>query len=438
MTQETGASEKLSTQTGSFSITPENSGYNIGPIEATGSENQAHVAGDGKIQRPCPWDTGFVDSDGSEEIVSVTLSGVPTDYIVYIGNEMAQNVGGGAWSIKLTEDGKIPGNISILPKEYDSGTYNLSLNIFTKETERNDIEEDNVTITLKVDPVASGVRIDPTKTFGETGKPISLNLNAEMHDLDGSETMSLSLTGLPEVVTFNHGEASSSYDTDSDTWTWTITGIAHDVINDLTFTTATAFSGTVEVKAWTVEGNDSESEKVAGTFNVSVEDSEPIGDIHCLGLTSAVSIPARVRKAMVRLPHPWLTAPPPRKAKATSPLPTQVKRASPTVRRLLRRLRTFPQSGESGSGGQEWGSSSPSLQDGEGASHGSDWDAASGNSGSGNSGDESHTSFHDGSSDLGAGSDVIPAGSGPETSSGGDSGPEGQGRPTMPWRYIRR
>ena len=167
VTQETGASEKLSTQTGSFSITPENSGYNIGPIEATGSENQAHVAGDGKIPLPLPVGHGLVDSDGSEEIVSVTLSGVPTDYIVYIGNEVAQNVGGGAWSIKLTEDGKIPGNISILPKEYDSGTYNLSLNIFTKETERNDIEEDNVTITLK--SIRWRALESTTKTFGETG-----------------------------------------------------------------------------------------------------------------------------------------------------------------------------------------------------------------------------------------------------------------------------
>ena len=87
----------------------------------------------------------------------------------------------------------------------------------------------------------------------------------------------------------------------------------------------------------------------------------------------------------------------------------------------------FPQSGESGSGGQEWESSSPSLQDDEGASHGSDWDAASGNGGSGNSGDESHIGSHDGSVASGAGSDVIPVGSGPENSSGGDSGPEGQG-----------
>ena len=137
--------------------------------------------------------------------------------------------------------------------------------------------------------------------------------------------------------------------------TWTLLH-CHDVIND-SHSQQQLLSRYCRSQGLTVEGNDSESEKVAGTFNVSVEDSGELSeDIHCLGLTSAVSIPARVRKAMVQLPHPWLTAPRP-EGEGNEPLPAQEEGES-DGQEAPPPVRTFLQSGESGSGGQEWGSSS--------------------------------------------------------------------------------
>lgn len=58
----------------------------------------------------------------------------------------------------------------------------------------------NVPVSATIEAVADGITIDPTATFGEAYSWVNLNLNASMVDVDGSETMSIKLTGLGDIL----------------------------------------------------------------------------------------------------------------------------------------------------------------------------------------------------------------------------------------------
>ncbi|WP_250162892.1 hypothetical protein [Psychrobacter sp. WY6] len=54
---------------------------------------------------------------------------------------------------------------------------------------------DPLVIELNVQPVADGVKFDPSAVLGAQGKWTALNLNAVMKDTDGSETVTMVITG---------------------------------------------------------------------------------------------------------------------------------------------------------------------------------------------------------------------------------------------------
>jgi hypothetical protein len=83
-----------------------------------------------------------------------------------------------------------------------SGTVEgLVLTVFSGEDGLDPIESTS-TFDLTVDPLADGLTITPTSTFGVEGDKIALNLNASMIDNDGSETVTITLKGLGEYASF--------------------------------------------------------------------------------------------------------------------------------------------------------------------------------------------------------------------------------------------
>ena len=215
--------------------------------------------------------TGLADTDGSEQVLAAKLENVPTDYQVFVGanagsNSLAQNVGGGTWAIPLTATGQLPAYIAVKAPENVSGTTNVTLTVYSGEAGLSP-KADTATFDLTFNAVADGLTINPTQTFGRVGGEIPIHLNATVRDTDGSETVTVKLTGLGENVTFNKGTA--IYDNVSDTYT--VSGIAYDQVPDLSFTTRSALSGTVNVEAWTVEtSNNDASAAVNGSFQVDV------------------------------------------------------------------------------------------------------------------------------------------------------------------------
>jgi len=200
-------------------------------------------------------DFNGVLQDSSEDAIAATLKGVPLGMLVYIGPDVnnltaARNAGGdhnsNEWSIDVNIDGTLP-KIWFKPELNTSGQIN-SITLNTMETFVYNVQ-------LDVTPVADELSMTPTNTFGVEGKDIPINLNAMLGDLDGSETLSLTLEGLGDGSVFKVNNDfmdlnQVSYDQLNDIYT--LKGIPSDETHSLTFLQE-SFNGSVHVEAWTVE-----------------------------------------------------------------------------------------------------------------------------------------------------------------------------------------
>lgn len=250
-------------------VRPENDGFNISAENVTGDEDTLI-----KLNFSS---TGLIDTDGSEEVVAVLLQNLPADFLVYtssdvngVGAVLANNAGNNEWSIP-TNAGQLPVYIAVLPPINWSGSVNgVTLTALTGEKELFYVDTTQDSFDLTVDPIADGLTINPTDSFGTEGQIIDINLNVNKEDDDGSETVTLTLEGL--------GEYASFYDDGS----LITTGVSYDEINDVyTFTGLTEAKletfgfvqskgvRTVQVTALTVDGVDV-SAVVGGSFTSTI------------------------------------------------------------------------------------------------------------------------------------------------------------------------
>ncbi|RBQ28730.1 Calx-beta domain-containing protein [Aliarcobacter vitoriensis] len=219
----------------------------------------------------------FVDQ--SEKFGSIILDEVPNGFTVWYKNDsgtlvMATNIGksgNGTFDLTPNVSGDtsthrnkwlipVVGNSGAMPEIYINapenwaGDFDFKAQFTLKEQNLTTTEKIVVDITGKIIPVADGVTIDPTLTFGKAFEWVDLKLNANMKDVDGSETMSLELSGLSAGAMFKIGNdvLTSSAVWDDSSSKWTISGIKYDEINKIEFMNDKTVDS-VSVKAWTQE-----------------------------------------------------------------------------------------------------------------------------------------------------------------------------------------
>ena len=185
------------------------------------------------------------------------------------------NLGDGSWLVPVNSDGTLP-QIFFKGNEHFGGEIKFDAIINVKDgNSKSTIELKDSSVYIK--EVADGVTIDPTKTGIDKNafEWTSLNLNANMKDLDGSEKMHFTLEGLDSSAQFrvNNGDGTytdlSSKASQDATGKWTIDGIEAKDINNIEISHDKSVSG-AKVEAWTVDGdNVPTSDKVSGTFDLS-------------------------------------------------------------------------------------------------------------------------------------------------------------------------
>lgn len=214
--------------------------------------------------------------DPSEKFESVLIK-VASGVAVYYdnGTKLAMNLGGGSWLIPVSGDGKTLPEIFFKGKEHLGGEIDFTATINAKDGEAKVTKE--LTGSVTITEVADGITIDPTKTGIDKNafEWTTLNLNANMKDIDGSEKMHFTLEGLDSSAQFrvNNGDGTytdlSSKASQDATGKWTIDGIEAKDINNIEISHDKSVSG-AKVEAWTVDGdNVSTSDKVSGTFDLS-------------------------------------------------------------------------------------------------------------------------------------------------------------------------
>jgi len=254
--EENATNTVVSTDSEVFRVNPVNSGYDIVANDVSGDE-------DTRIKLDLSG-TGLLDRDGSEKVYALTLGKVPVGYLVYAGEDAtsaslianAGDDGSGdntwVWDIPLGNNGELPAYIAILPPQNVSGTVEgLEVTVYSGEKIL-DPKPSTDKFNLEVVPVADGININPTLSFGDEGDKIEFNINATMLDADGSETVTLEIVGLGQYAAFYASGVALDFTYDATNDTYTISGITPEQINDMTFVQS-ARNGNITIRAKTVE-----------------------------------------------------------------------------------------------------------------------------------------------------------------------------------------
>ena len=245
--------------------------------------------------------------DASEKVTSVMLEGVPQGFLVYVNGVLATNAGGSGangntWVLAQGPLGK--GDVvAILPPPFWSGKVSgMNLLVESGETSLRDKKQETLPVgVLEVKPVADGVTIAPTHSFGSENQIIGLNLNATMKDPSAAkssqddaslETTTVKLSGMGAYAQFFIGTDAIDpskvlYDT-ANGGSYTISGLSQEDIRQLGFKQAAGAlldqdSGKagiqISVEAWTVESENGDMSKpgTPSLIDLSISNQKPTG-----------------------------------------------------------------------------------------------------------------------------------------------------------------
>lgn len=229
--------------------------------------------------------------DEGDELGAVKLSSVPEGYTVYTAEAadpnvaidpadpstfnyvLVSNVSEGSlpdtnnWIVSVADPANPP-LIFIKPFEDASGVSNLTLSVISTDN----ILGNSVDVTLEVNPVVDGVDFSPTETFGDEYAWQVLNLNADMVDRDGSETVkSFVITAAAGETPLEEGMLVKLANGDIvkpvfDNGTYTLQGLTADDLNNLQVLYK-AYQGTWDISATVVDSvpDLADSEQVSTT-----------------------------------------------------------------------------------------------------------------------------------------------------------------------------
>ena len=178
------------------------------------------------------------DIDGSEQILSVQLTGVPNGFTI-LG---AANNGGGVWTIKVpaNQESFDLSSVQVQPAKNFNGEVEIGITVFSKEDSLLEPKEHNSSIQLNYVPIADGVQFDLSadkgtiNLAGTEGDIIELPVDAEL--LESSEQMQVTLTGLPadDVIRIELPEnADGEVKYDAYTNSWIVTTVAGVSVSSL-------------------------------------------------------------------------------------------------------------------------------------------------------------------------------------------------------------
>ena len=153
----------------------------------------------------------LTDMDGSEEISSITLSGIPVGATLNHGtlDEVT-----GEWSVELSD----LVDLEVTPAPNSNEDFQITVSVTSTEANGGATATTTATLDVDVSGVVDDFTVATQDAAGQAGTELPLSIDVGLSDLDGSETVSVTLTGIPEGATLNHGTF------DEGTGNWTLSG----------------------------------------------------------------------------------------------------------------------------------------------------------------------------------------------------------------------
>jgi hypothetical protein len=184
--------------------------------------NVAAASGNEDTQIALNIATAVTDTDGSEAITKVTISGVPTGATLSAGT----NLGGGVWQLTTAQ----LSNLKLNPPANFSGSFNLTVKSFAEEVNLSGSEfflGDNKTdvtktLTVTVNPVADKPDLKVGDAYVKEDGSVALNVQANLNDTDGSERLTVTISGIGAGWGVNTSVSGGTYNAATGTWSITL------------------------------------------------------------------------------------------------------------------------------------------------------------------------------------------------------------------------
>ncbi|WP_417836851.1 beta strand repeat-containing protein [Thalassospira tepidiphila] len=204
-------------------------------------------------------DAGLTDSS---ETLTIMISGVPDGATLSAGVDN----GDGTWTLSSEQ----LADLTITPPEDFSGSFDLGVTATSADGE--DVATTTGSITVDVTGVADDPTLDVSDASGNEDSAIVLNIDAGL--ADSSETLTITISGVPEGATLSAG-------TDNGDGTWTLSG---DQLEGLSVTPPSDFSGSfdLEITASTQDGID-----IASVTDTVMVDVAGVADAPTLDVANA-------------------------------------------------------------------------------------------------------------------------------------------------------
>src|SRR5690606_28088057 len=131
----------------------------------------------------------LTDTDGSETL-SVTISGVPAGASLSAGTQTSP----GVWAVDPSD----LADLTITPPSDSADDFQLTVTATSTEGENGDTATTTATVDVVVAPDADAPDLTASDAVGAEDSAIALDIAAALNDLDGSESLSVTISGVPE------------------------------------------------------------------------------------------------------------------------------------------------------------------------------------------------------------------------------------------------
>lgn len=192
--------------------------------------------------------------DPSEEIQSAVIRNVPSGFTVINGTDL----GGGVWEVPADQ----LGTIELSPPQDFSGTVNLQFRVTTVEPSNGDTAVRSRNFSASFRAVADQPTVTVQDEVTDEDTAVALNLDSQLTDVDGSESLTLVISGVPNGAVLSAG-------VDNGNGTWTIDPAD---LGSLSFTPPLNFSGDIPLtlEATSTEASNQDAATNSATFNIHV------------------------------------------------------------------------------------------------------------------------------------------------------------------------
>jgi len=230
-----------------------------GAAKAEAPEVDAAAAA-GTEDRAIPLDIGVksTDADGGDS-VEIILSGIPRGAALSAGHDN----GDGSWTLSSDD----LAGLKLLPPRDFSGSFELRVTASATDTDGGTAATSQL-LTVNVSAQADNARVRAGAAEGAEDTAVDLNFAARLTDTDGSETLGVVISGVPDGAILSAGA-------DNGDGSWTLTA---EELNGLTLNPPADFSGAfdLQIAATTQDGANTATVVRTATVNVSADADAPV------------------------------------------------------------------------------------------------------------------------------------------------------------------